>query len=247
MVLNRKGTNMRIIEEDEYQEIKNKMIYTGGKGNTGRIYKLDNLAIKIFLKPFTATQQVIKSYEILSNLQTNRFVMPKDIICKDNDIIGLTTEFIEDKKETLDNLDMGLLSKELKLIKNDIKVLNENKIALMDCYKENVMFSNGIYIIDTGEYQPLSVYPEFCKTLVKPNRSYTLENYNLFQVNSAVLYFLSNRLSDNIEKREKTKFILAMYDELKKHGGQFNIYVGDIIDEDKKDCKIFRQYVRKKI
>ena len=237
---------MRIIGEDEYQTINKKMVDTDCFGMNGHIYRLDNLAIKMFLEPIDITDTVLRQYKILSELKTKRFVMPKDIICKCDQIIGLTTSFIEDKKEPLNNLNMNLLSNELKIIKEDLKLLNDNRIMLIDCHEGNLLFKNGIYIIDTQSYEPLEIYQKSCNKLVSPERSQTLKNYNLFRINNAIINFLSNRLSGKLYHNSKTDFVLLMYDEIKQRGGQDETYIGDIIEEDKMDNQNFKQYVQKK-
>ena len=239
---------MNIINEEDFSKMQWRMsFYEGNKGEYADVYKIGNLAIKMFYNPQYMSKQNIDRFDALNKVETNRFVMPSDIICVDNLIIGYTMPYIDDKKHPLYNVDMTLLVKELKLIKKDVYNFTDKRIAIRDCHGANIIFNGHLYVIDTDDYMPISVYPNFFCELPLPDKGYNLHNINLYQINMGVINFLKNNISDNFCSSEKMRIDSYLHNGLKKLGGQYYSFIGDFLEKDIDGSETLGDYSKRKI
>lgn len=132
-------------------------------GATADIYQdKDNyLLLKIFR---TRKDEYDKDkWNKLSDLKTNYFAFPIDIIYIRNVIKGYTMY----KKDGLifDELDIDILIKDfidaLKKLEYDLRIISENNIKILDLHTGNILYDSiekAINIIDSDEYGHLCIY-----------------------------------------------------------------------------------------
>ena len=239
---------MNIINEEKFSDMRWKMYFIeGNKGKNSDIYKMENTVVKMFYNPKDMTEQLLDKYDILSKLESNRFVMLKDIICIDNKVVGITMPYIDNNITSIDNINMYLLLNELKIIKKDIISFTEKRIAIRDCHSFNLIFNDKLNIIDTDDYIPLSNCPKFFETLPLREKSYNLYNLNLYQINTGIIYFLSKNLSNRFTSSDKTKFNLSLYNGLKELNGQYYTYIGEYLERDISKNESIEEYAKRKI
>lgn len=132
-------------------------------GATADIYQdKDNyLLLKIFRT--RKDEYDIDKWNKLSELKTNYFAFPIDIIYIRNVIKGYTMY----KKDGLifDELDIDILIKDfieaLKKLEYDLRIISENNIKILDLHTGNILYDSSekaINIIDSDEYGHLCIY-----------------------------------------------------------------------------------------
>ena len=132
-------------------------------GATADIYQdKDNyLLLKIFRT--RKDEYDMDKWNKLSELKTNYFAFPIDIIYIRNVIKGYTMY----KKDGLifDELDIDILIKDfieaLKKLEYDLRIISENNIKILDLHTGNILYDSNekaINIIDSDEYGHLCIY-----------------------------------------------------------------------------------------
>ena len=236
---------MGTLFDKEFNTIKSNMIKVdGASGREGDIFKYSNLAIKMLKRP--VYQHMEDGYDYLMNLSTKRFILMKDKIYRDNHMIGYTMEYIDDKKKPIDGMPMSTLISELAKIKEDLEMFKKNGVYIVDVHGNNIMYNNGLHIIDTASYMPISVYTELKDdSITEQEQKDRIYQENLYQINAGMAEFLSNRLSENFTQTEKNDFKQKLYQDLLE-GGQ-RIYIGDYLKNSSSDSETISTYVSKRL
>lgn len=126
-----------------------------GEGNEGTCYIWKDKALKIY-KPFCSTDRLTEEEAAyLSNIKTNRILLPIDLVYDENHkFIGYTTKFIQNRhRDTIKQLSIADIRKELEIIKEDIFTLSDNNVSLEDFRYDNFAYDDGFYMIDPGTYK----------------------------------------------------------------------------------------------
>lgn len=212
-----------------------------GEGREGRVFKYENLAVKIFKYPVYQHQE--DGYDFLMNLKANRFVLIKDKFYEQNMMQGFIMDYIENKKSRFEHVNMTTLLSDLTLIKKDLLMFKENKVWLTDVHMGNIMFNGNLYIIDTNSYLPLDVYTELNDdTCTEEQMKNIIYQDNLYMINEGLLKFLSAHLN----LREFTiQEQHSIYDNIINSVG--DNYIGDFLKEDAKGCSTWQAYAKKKL
>lgn len=168
------GKHYRFNNED----LDNRFI---NEGNEGVVYRVFNEAFKIY-KPYSRkTRLNEKSAEHLSKIQTDRILMPKELIYDEiNFFIGYTMPFLESySKENIKKMKALELKKEIEKIKVDSEILSKNNVEIFDLHLDNLIFNDkGLYIIDPGSYK------------IKNFDCYYLDEFNMNEINELFLKLL---------------------------------------------------------
>ncbi len=165
-----------------------------GEGYEGKIYLVDNKAIKIY-KSYCNKERLDKEEGIyLSKIYTKRILTPNDVLGDENyHIKGFVSTYIENLGiENILNISSYTLKEELDILKEDIVLLSEYSVVLYDLLLKNAVFNNGIYLVDYGSFQ---IFREN-KNVYKLNIE-RLNNFILFQFLGAVNYYLTANIISN--------------------------------------------------
>lgn len=137
---------------DEEEDLYLKKI---GEGTEGSVYKVGDLAIKIYDRMSFKVRLGDGAVDILSKLPTNRILMPKHKVTNQFGIFcGYAADYIENIPLNPSTYPIGTFLSELNLYEQDINVLNEAKVSSADMNFDNVVYSknNGIYMVDPGSF-----------------------------------------------------------------------------------------------
>lgn len=201
-----------------------------GEGNEGKIYKVKNKAIK-FYKPYCKKTRLTKEDSIfLSTIDTKRILTPDDILLsKRREIKGYSTEYIKDLGiENLLNLVVELLKEELNILKEDVTLLSKNLVLLEDIILENIVFNNGIYVIDPGSFSRL----KRSDSLIAYVQNIEIINeFLIMELISTATYHLTNERKIS---RKVTQSIFHDYKE-KEYPDLIEYLIDDIKEENLKE------------
>ena len=125
------------------------------EGEEATIYYYNNKALKIYKDYCRGIRLSEKDAIYLQKINTERFLLPIDIIYDiNNNFIGYTTKFIKGySKENIKILQLEFLKRELLILKKDIEELSKYNISIFDIENYNFILGDGIYLIDPGSYR----------------------------------------------------------------------------------------------
>lgn len=130
-----------------------------GAGCEGKVYSYNDIAIKVHNNNLIKTKLSYNLVKIFKNIDTKRILLPREaIFINDGNKIeygGYTTKLVPNfkRKEKLRELSSEQIYKEIEILKNDIRILSENKICIDDLnVKDNLVFNDKLYFVDPGSY-----------------------------------------------------------------------------------------------
>lgn len=240
-----RGDIMGTIFDKDFDTIKQKMEKVdGASGREGDIYRYNNLAIKILKRP--VFKHLEDGYDYLMTLSTKRFVLMKDKIYKDCHMIGYTMDYIDDNNSPVDNIPMPLFISELEKIKEDLETFKKHEVYIVDVHGNNIMYSNGLHVIDAASYMPLSVYTELKDySLTEQEMKNNIHLDNLVQINTGMTEFLTNRLSQSFTQEERDIFKQKLLKDLLECSKE--TYIGDYLKNSSSDSETISTYVSKRL
>lgn len=213
--------NKQIVQEFNLDIRKLKLngnpILNIGQGIEGTAYRYKNNVFKIY-KNKISILFYSKNYRLMQYINTKRILLPRYMILNSHNFpVGYTTNFVEKKHTNIMKMDKNVLISELKIIKEDIKLLSKNRILLSDVTQNNAVINGRIYFIDPGYY--------------KINNNDDLLNRNYKIMNWYIKYNLLE---------------YYIYREFEKQQKENNLYYGDVIEQCLTDYKnVFEFYEEK--
>lgn len=235
-----------IIKDEEFEKIKKEMTFLSrGKGSEGRVYRYNDLAVKILKNP--TYPHIEDGYNFLQRLNAERFTLIKDKIYENNRMIGFTMDFVDDKYEPLDYVPMSKFISDFKMINTDLSMFNKNKVYLVDVHKQNVLFNGSTYVIDTNSYMPVDVYRELREeSQTEDEVVKKVAKNNLTHINVGLISFLGYRLSSKFSEEEKARFGRGLIADM---GGISNnlIYIGDYLQSDVSSFDTLESYAKRRL
>ena len=173
-----------------------KYIIELGYGSQGITYhdKKLNKAIKVYHEVFDDEMSYLtkNKEETLKFNQAvnNTYIFPDDVLMLNDKIVGYTSKFVSGKNLQYINpltININNLMQSLKQVKEDTKLISENKIKSYDVMY-NIMYKNGrLYVVDTLEYG-------INKTSYENNRACIDNEIMLFLVDDYFDYFVKDNL-----------------------------------------------------
>lgn len=198
------------------------------EGSEVEVFRLDDEVLKIY-KPYCNKVRLDENtINTLKHINTKRIIMPSDVIRDESlDFVGYSMPYIESfDLNKLKSISMGYLIDELDIIRDDLKILSNNKIDIEDINIGNILLNDGIYFIDPGSY---------CVSDYRENILYSL---NKESINKFVLKDILERYS-RLSKYDKKLLeeLIPIDDE----------YIGDILFCDYMPNQSINEYVHKKV
>ena len=125
-----------------------------GSGKEITAYKNSNQVIKIFHKDRLSGLNLINfdGLKRLTTLNLNCFNNPKELIYKDNELVGYTEEYIEDTE-----INIEALKKNLDLLHEDIITLSNNGLIIGDIQYNYLSNNNTFKFTDMTSYSYINV------------------------------------------------------------------------------------------
>lgn len=199
-----------------------------GEGLEAEVYLIDNYTVKFFKKfPGKKIYITKESLEEMKQIGTKRILLPKDgLYDKKHKLRGYRMTYVEDiGQDSYFDLEKDKLKEENSILREDIKLLSDNKVLIEDLYTDNTSYNNGIYLIDPGSYR--------IDDKVDSNQAYginmdlinrylifeVLRSYHLVKYNERKNYALSYEFSKEINKeynRSGKNDVLEFFSDIKE-------------------------------
>lgn len=130
-----------------------------GRGMESKVYHKKSEAYKYYRFFSSCDRLNFQEVQYLSNISTNRILLPKDILYTiTGQFKGYTTSYIEDLGLIhFMKLPKDIILHEFKLLKADCDVLGEKGVVIRDILPKdsrvsNHVFHHGLYFIDPGRF-----------------------------------------------------------------------------------------------
>ncbi len=125
------------------------------EGEEGIVYRYFDQAFKIYKDYCRKMRLKEKDVFVLQKIDTNRIVLPKNLIYDLNhQFIGYQMDFLlQYATQAIAKMDIFSFIKEICLLRDDIFLLSDFGIDMEDLNFRNLLYHNGkIYLIDPGSY-----------------------------------------------------------------------------------------------
>ena len=176
--------------------------YLIGVGTTALCFLMkDGNVLKVFMDTsnkkelFLSKKNIIKHFELINKLKNDTYIVPEELLIKDNNFIGYIYPYksakvlnLLNKNTKLDNI----IDSYDKLIEDTSKI-SEKKFILEDLHDKNILYSDNFYLIDLdfGYFE-------------KSKSSEELTNLNLLNLNEAIIHSLF---------KKKLNMVIDFFDE----------------------------------
>ena len=141
---------------DGYELKKDNVLFEEmGEGLESRVFKIDDETVLKVYKTSNEKEKLDEDMiEELSDIETNRIVLPKEIIkTKDGEVKGYSMDYVEETETKFFDFTKEKIIRELKLLKNDLIKLGKNNVEIGDLREENTISNDeSFYLIDCGDY-----------------------------------------------------------------------------------------------
>ena len=177
-----------------------------GTGVNGDVFKYRNMALKIFKKD---KKEPIDYYtaEYLTNISTDRILLPKNLLFYNNTFKGYTYKLVSKKGSTqrMIMLPKTELVQNIRVLERDIEILSNKKVLLDGVEPTNSIFNGNLYLTDPTEYKIL----DECS-------SDDLEVLNKYQLHLLLISLITTELRKNnftSSEQDAVKELLEMKDD----------------------------------
>ncbi len=186
---------MAILEYDTIKSLCNPTNQLGS-GKEVDVYHYQDKVIKLFHQERKTTLPRISDQGLiaLSNVTLNCFLTPEDVIVQDEEIVGYTEDFIEEKDIQIENIPYDE-------IKADIETLSEQGFVLED------IFYNYLFTADKMVFNDLT-----CCRYIHTDNSFLKERILKKNMDTINIFLIGLTKFDAFRKGEKheyTKMFLA--------------------------------------
>ena len=217
--------------DDKDIKLTGKQLTKVGTGVNGDVYRYHNVALKMFKKgKDTPIDQ--KTAEYLSNISTDRVLLPINILLYNNTFKGYTYKLVSKKRGPGNRIIMlpkTDLVQDIRVLEKDVEVLSKKQVLLNGVEPSNTIFNGNLYLTDPTGYRVL----EGCDYK-------ELEKINKYQLHLLLISLITSELRKNnfsAKVEKEIKEILEMKDEYDDSSEFF----GDIIGNN----DTIKQFVKK--
>lgn len=207
-----------------------------GEGKEGIVYKYNNECIKIFNSKRNNGELLDINEEkfiFFTKLETNNIILPRKLLYnRQNKIEGYIMPYIESDFD-LNNIrskNINEIISELKQLKKDIDLLNENDILINDLKYSHLLYNNGFYLIDSSlyskyQYDNVLNYDAYMKNITSINDflidvlliKKSNDNDQYLNINQIPKRYYSDKLIfiSEVFEKEKNKYKINSLNELR--------------------------------
>ncbi len=151
---------MKCIINESIYSFSDENLVLLGKGEEGSCYRIfkhkcfdNNLVMKIHHSNPTKKILDEKTCKNLTGIETSKFLLPRSLVYNEyGQYIGYIREYKDVKYPTIRTLKIGKVINEFYKLEKDVRVLSENNIYIDDLNMDNTIFSDGIFIYDSGSF-----------------------------------------------------------------------------------------------
>ncbi len=210
----------------------NRLFEKQGEGLESKVFRIDNeTVLKVYKDCNDKAKLDKKMIEDLSELDTNRIILPNDIITdEDGETKGYSMDYIEESEDTIIDFPKKQLIVELSLLKKDLIELGENNIEIGDLREENTISNeDSFYLIDCGDYL---------------QRKIDTTDINIRFFNE---YIIDDIFTDIVFEESKDLMKgLNVLKNLRIYLNEGN-YIGDYLEEEMKEEETINGFIKRKI
>lgn len=191
--------------DDKDIKLTGKQLTKVGTGVNGDVYRYRNVALKIFKKE-KDTPIDIDTAEYLSNISTDRVLLPINLLFYNNTFKGYTYKLVSKRGtgQRMIMLPKTDLVQDIRILEKDLERLSNKKVLLNGVEPSNTIFNGNLYLTDPTGYRVL----EGCD-------SQELAKLNKYQLHLLLISLITSELRKNnfTTRDEKSiKEILQMKD-----------------------------------
>ncbi len=204
--------------DDKNIELTGKLV---GTGKTGNVYHYRNMALKVF-KEDKDTPIDEKTATYLTNISTDRILLPKSLLFYNNTFRGYTYKLVPKKGsgQRIIMLPKDDLIQDIRVLEKDVERLSNKEVLLNGIEPENTIFNGNLYITDPTSY-----------TVLEGWNSKELEKINKYQLHLLLISLITSELRKNNQASKKqlelVKEILDMRDEYEDSSDFFIDVIGN--------------------
>lgn len=235
---------LKIYINNKGYKIDTKLLTYIGEGIEGVVYEFNGKALKLYKNDRETyfVTPTIEKIESLATLKTKHFPFPEyPVLNKDGKLIGHSAPLIKNKKQHKELLDKPIIEviEQLKSIRNDIILLNNNCVEISECDFYRNFIYNGIFnFIDHDMYRIIN-NSRFS------NYKRKIQMMNDFTIND---FYVMNLLLDKYKNKELLKNKRKLYSKkIIEKFDLYNIYFEDLLLQKSKDENIqtINQFIKK--
>lgn len=191
--------------DDKDIKLTGKQLTKVGTGVNGDVYRYRNVALKIFKKE-KDTPIDIDTAEYLSNISTDRVLLPINLLFYNNTFKGYTYKLVSKRGtgQRMIMLPKTDLVQDIRILEKDLERLSNKKVLLNGVEPSNTIFNGNLYLTDPTGYRVL----EGCD-------SQELAKLNKYQLHLLLISLITSELrKNNFTTRDERsiKEILQMKD-----------------------------------
>ena len=210
--------------DDKDIKLTGKQLTKVGTGVNGDVYRYHNVALKMFKKD-KDTPIDEKTAEYLSNISTDRILLPINLLYYNNTFKGYTYKLVPKKGpgNRMIMLPKTDLVQDIRVLEQDVEILSKKQVLLNGIEPSNTIFNGNLYLTDPTGYRVLEGWNS-------NELSDELEKVNKYQLHLLLVSLITSELRKNnfSSKDEKTiKEILEMRDEYEDSSEFFNSIIGN--------------------
>lgn len=198
--------------------ISHKKLYYLSKGDTGTVYRYNNMAVHIFPDNLEGVFSE-EDGKYFTNLDTHRILLPTDLLYKNNRLVGFTSNLPRrNRGNRITNCDKTDFLYNLYSLEKDVDLLSKHKVLMSGIGSDKSLYNGELYITDPSKFGRILVNED------------TILKLNLYQLHLLVSKLLMNdfkkdyKYGDNLKGVEK---LLNLRDSSEYPSDFFNKILGD--------------------
>ena len=168
-----------------------------GEGSESTVYRYKDEALKIHKDNFYQKRLTEEAAIKMSKISTKRILLPRKIIYDENgEYIGYTTPYQREyNKDLLKRITMEKFIEELKILREDTRIISNEGIMLEDVHQNNLLVGDGLYLCDPGLYKFTDINYEdlYSNNIIELNYLFTV------LLLETRVFDLTNKQADKLE------------------------------------------------
>jgi len=204
-------------EKLEFSDKQLKAMYKNA-GDEASVYKHGGKALKLYKSSCKKDRLSEDAVHFLMRYSghTKRVLLPTDAIRDENgEFLGYAEDYIKPQRETgILHMKMKDFISEVDLLSRDVDFLSSNGVHVYDFYMGNVIFNNGIYVVDPGSYDVPSGAGKGSKINIEPSLIQNIREGNNYELKHLVVNSIFGMLPLSAKETKKVESMFSNSDSL---------------------------------
>lgn len=165
--------------DDKNIKFTGKLVSTG---KTGNVYHYHDMALKEF-KDDKKTPIDEETARYLTNISTDRILLPRNLLFYNNKFRGYTYRLIKGPNKKIITISKKDLIQDIRVLEKDINTLSNESVLLSGVSPENSIFNGELYLTDPSNY-----------TILEDINTPNLEQLNNYQLHLLLVKLITTDL-----------------------------------------------------